>query len=171
MSHTLTINFLCILFDLFWDNVQTISLELSREAVLALDLFYILLSCVLLLIINYNMYRHCHLTVCVVTIKLFWVNQSTFHQFPFYWNYYVLYSEKWIMITQERIRGRSVQPIELSEPKVRCVHCKNLPYKKGFCRPHKTAIVNDRLIQKLFDSNPANTLVLQPGSNCWSIGD
>ena len=42
---------------------------------------------------------------------------------------------------QERIRGRSVQPIELSEPKVRRVRCKNLPYKEGFCRPHKTAIV------------------------------
>ena len=42
---------------------------------------------------------------------------------------------------QERIRGRSVQPIELSEPKVRRVHCKNLPYKEGICRPHKTAIV------------------------------
>ena len=42
---------------------------------------------------------------------------------------------------QERIRGRNVQPIELSEPKVRRVCCKNLPYKEGFCRPHKTAIV------------------------------
>ena len=42
---------------------------------------------------------------------------------------------------QERIRGRSVQPIELSEPKVRRVRCKNLPYKEGFCRPHKTTIV------------------------------
>ena len=37
--------------------------------------------------------------------------------------------------------------IELSEPKVRRVRCKNLPYKEGFChmegfcRPHKTAIV------------------------------
>ena len=45
------------------------------------------------------------------------------------------------VIYQERIRGRSVQPIELSEPKVRRVRCKNLPYKEGFCRPHKTAIV------------------------------
>ena len=42
---------------------------------------------------------------------------------------------------QERIKGRSVQPIELSEPKVRRLRCKNLPYKEGFCRPHKTAIV------------------------------
>ena len=42
---------------------------------------------------------------------------------------------------QERIRGRSVQPIELSEPKVRRVRCKNLAYKEGFCQPHKTAIV------------------------------
>ena len=46
-----------------------------------------------------------------------------------------------LLYNQERIRGRSVQPIELSEPKVRRVRCKNLPYKEGFCRPHKTAIV------------------------------
>ena len=45
------------------------------------------------------------------------------------------------MYYQERIRGRSVQLIQLSEPKVRHVRCKNVPYKEGFCWPHKTAIV------------------------------
>ena len=43
---------------------------------------------------------------------------------------------------QERIRERSVQLIQLSEPKVRRLHCKNISYKEGFCRPHKTAIMS-----------------------------
>ena len=37
--------------------------------------------------------------------------------------------------------GRSVQLIQVLEPKVRRVLCKNFPYKESFCRPHKTAIV------------------------------
>ena len=51
------------------------------------------------------------------------------------------HAEHYREYNQERIRGRSVQLIQLSEPKVRRVRCKNLPYKEGFCRPHKTAIV------------------------------
>ena len=79
------------------------------------------------------MHLHTHITDCILDygpVYSFWL--YSFERYN---------GILGIKLNQERIRGRSVQPIELSEPKVRRVRCKNLPYKEGFCRPHKTAIV------------------------------